>query len=149
MAKENSNTNVDPTNARDPKYKEVMTKMVQDSECPLCPPLPYHPNPILREDGLWLITKSGFPYENTEHHLLMIAMRHIEQLSDLSANDMKSMIGLAQWAEKEFKFEGGGLTMRFGDTKFTGATIKHLHAHLIVPELDENGKAKPVYFPIG
>jgi len=38
--------------------------------------------------------------------------------------------------------------MRFGDSDYTGATVTHLHLHLMVPKL-KRGKALTVEFPIG
>lgn len=145
---EKNNINVDQRNARAAGYRETMEEIVADGSCPLCPPMKWHPNPTLKEDGRWFITKNSHPYPNTEHHFLVICKRHIEDLSDLSGRDLSSLLKLVKWATKEFNIQGGGLTMRFGDTLYTGATIKHLHAHLIVPEV-KDGEPKPVYFPIG
>jgi len=40
--------------------------------------------------------------------------------------------------------------MRFGDSSVTGATVLHIHAHLIVPKINEKTKkARVVRFPIG
>ena len=43
---------------------------------------------------------------------------------------------------------GGGFCIRFGDTLHSGATVKHLHAHLIEPDV-KNKKYEPVSFYIG
>lgn len=139
---------VDPRNARTDGYREIIEEIVSEKVCPLCPPMKWHPNPILEDDGKWLITANSNPYKDTEHHLLIIKRTHIETLDDLSADDMKSVLNLAKWATGEFNIRGGGLTIRFGDTLYTGATIKHLHAHLIVPKV-EGDQVSPVYFPIG
>lgn len=144
----NPELKVDPRNARNPKYKEIMKDIVSDGNCPLCPPMKWHPNPILQNDNRWLITENSHPYEHTSHHFLIIPKKHIELLSDLSPRDLKSILNLANWATKEFNIKGGGLTMRFGETLYTGATIKHLHAHLIMPEV-EGDQVSAVYFPIG
>ena len=51
---------------------------------------------------------------------------------------------------KKYKIKGGGLTLRFGEQNYTGATVLHLHFHLIVPKLKPKSKlAKIVNFPIG
>lgn len=141
---------VDPRNARAEGYKKIMSEITADGSCPLCPPMKWHPNPILQEHdkGKWIITANSHPYEHATHHLLIIPRRHIELLLGLSARDIKSIFALANWATKEFNIKGGGLTMRFGETLYTGATIKHIHAHLIVPTVEGN-QVSPVYFPIG
>jgi ATP adenylyltransferase len=139
---------VDPRNARAKGYKEILQESIQENACPLCPPMKWHPNPILKYDDKWLVTENSHPYPNTKHHLIFVSKKHIEELSQLTGDDLNSIISLAKWATKEFKIKGGGLTLRFGDTLYTGATIKHLHAHLIVPST-KNNKVTPVYFPIG
>lgn len=139
---------VDPRNARAAGYKEEIEEAIAEKACPLCPPMKWHPNPILHRHEGWFITANSHPYEDTTHHLLMISERHIELLEDLSSQDLEAVLHLAKWATREFDIKGGGLTMRFGDTLYTGSTIKHLHAHLIVPKV-EDGQVSPVHFPIG
>lgn len=68
----------------------------------------------------------------------------------MRTKDMADILKLAHWAEKKYQIVGGGLAMRFGATRYTGATVCHLHAHLIVPTIDpRSGRAKTVLFPIG
>ena len=55
---------------------------------------------------------------------------------------------LGTWAVQKFELKGGALAMRFGETTYTGASVCHIHAHLIVPKT-EKGKALTVEFPIG
>lgn len=147
------NSNVNSKNTRNPEYKKAMKEIVTTTECPLCT-LKWHPNPIIRDDGFWLLTKNGFPYEDTKQHLLLIAKRHVEEFAELTDQEAVSMFRTINWANNEFNIEGGGLAMRYGDSRYTGATMKHLHAHLIQSELDEadadgNIKAKVVRFPFG
>lgn len=142
------NLKVDPRNARAEGYRQIMGEIVSEGACPLCPPMKWHPNPILKDDGGWFITENSHPYPNAKFHFLLISKKHIEGISELSVKDLKSILNLINWANKKFKIVGGGLTIRLGDTLYTGATIKHLHAHWIVP-IVENGEPRPVYFPIG
>lgn len=140
---------VDPRNARGGKYKNIMNQIVAENVCPFCPKtFKWHTKPILKNDGQWFITENFNPYQNSKNHLLIIGKKHKEFLSELSLRDWKSIFTLIDWALKKFKIDGGGIVMRFGNTLKTGATIKHLHMHLITP-LVKKGKALPVYFPIG
>ncbi len=147
MSKEDT-SKVDPRYAKTEQYKRDMEEIVSEGVCPLCPPLKWHTKPILLDDGRWFITENSHPYHAAQHHLLIISHQHIELLSDLTPDDLKSVLDLSNWATNELDIRGGGLTMRFGETLFTGATVKHLHAHLIVPKVEGNA-ASPVYFPIG
>ncbi len=140
---------VDTKFARGKMYKKVIKEIASEKVCPFCPEtFKWHTKPILKYVGDWFITENFNPYKSTEFHFLIISKRHNENFSDLSQIDWKSVSSLCNWAIKEYKIKGGGLTMRFGDTHYTGATIKHIHFHLISPK-NVKGKVKPVYFPIG
>lgn len=142
---------VDPRYAKSPGYAADLEDILAQGVCPFCPEnFNWHPNPILRKLGRWIITQNRQPYENTKHHFLLKGDEHKESLAELTPLDWVSMRGLISWAMEEFKFEGGGLAIRFGPSNYTGATVRHLHAHLIVPELDpKTNQAIAVSFPFG
>ncbi len=140
---------IDSRNARTERYKKVLSDIAHAQVCPFCPEsFKWHTKPILKREGSWLITENFQPYPNAKYHFLLVGGKHKESLAELTAEDLKSVIKLTNWATQEFDIKGGGLTMRFGETLYTGATVRHLHAHLIVPTVD-NDQVSPVYFPIG
>ncbi len=144
-------TFVDPTYAKSSAYSSAMADIVEKKVCPFCPdvfPGTWHTNPILKRSGNWLVTRNMFPYADTQEHLLIVGQRHLEQIGELDVEDQINILSLAQWATKELNLPGGCLAMRFGDSRFTGATVKHLHAHLLVPK-QTNNKIAVVNFPIG
>jgi diadenosine tetraphosphate (Ap4A) HIT family hydrolase len=127
--------------------KDIKKKMV----CPFCPevfPGVWHKNPILKTKNNWLITRNMYPYTNTQEHFLIVGTRHIEQIDKLSQKDLNSILSLSRWVTSKFNLPGGMLAMRFGDTQYTGATVVHLHAHLVVPKRTKN-KIGVVNFPVG
>ena len=149
---ENSKTKVvDTRYAKTDSYKQVLNDIEQKGVCPFCPEnFKWHPNPILKREGTWQLTTSMQPYEHARHHFLIIGDKHMEQLSEISTQDWQAISTLLNWVVAEYKLPGGGIALRFGDTAYTGATVCHLHVHLIVPEINpETNTAKPVYFPIG
>lgn len=137
--------------AKSGEYRETLEKIIETEKCPFCRDnFKYHKKPILKEHMGWILTENSWPYKDTQKHLVFISIEHKEELADLTIDDFTAVKYLAEWATEEFNIKGGGLTMRFGDQSYTGATVKHLHFHLIYPELDEDtGKAKVVNFPIG
>lgn len=140
---------VDPRFAKGNMYARVMRSIVRAAVCPLCQKtMQWHTKPILKRTGGWLITENFNPYKNTEYHFIIVCNRHITRFEQIATRDWAAIASLMRWALKHFKIRGGGMTLRFGDPTWTGATIVHLHAHLIVPKL-KRGKAIPVYFPIG
>jgi ATP adenylyltransferase len=141
---------VNLNNARNDEQRGVMETIEQNNECPFCPDAlhKYHQQPILRSGEHWLLTPNQWPYDNTRTHLLAIAAYHAETLADLQPGSFDELQTHFAWAEAEFKIAAGGLAMRFGDTARNGATVRHLHAHLIQPDPDRPEDAK-VRFKIG
>ncbi len=141
---------VDPTYAKGKgEYEKVINSIQEIGECPFCPKnFKYHKNKFLKKEGGWTITQNSWPYPNAKHHFIIISEKHKEKFEELTAKDFVSTSKLVNWAIKKYKLPGGGLTIRFGQTEYTGATVCHLHFHLISPQRIKN-KTKPVYFPIG
>lgn len=143
--KKQKNKVVDRRFAKDKKYDSVLGEIETKGKCPFCPDnFKYHKHPILERSGTWFITKISWPYENSRHHFIIIKKRHAENISELADDDMKDILFLTNWAIFKFRIKGGAIAMRFGKTDYTGATVCHIHAHLIVPK-----KGKTVNFPIG
>lgn len=143
--KEKKQKVVDPRFAKSKEYGGVIKKIASEGKCPFCPDnFKYHKNPILRKSKRWFLTKSSWPYDGAEHHFLIIGYEHKEKISQMHEDDWREIDSLAKWASSKFNLEGGALALRFGDTEYTGATVCHLHFHLIVPQ-----KSKTVNFPIG
>lgn len=140
---------VDPKFARGTMYQKAMKEIIKEGVCPFCPgTFRWHTKPILKRLGGWLITENFSPYKDSKFHFVIVGNRHIEDFSQLKNRDLNSIFSLSRWAIRKYKIKGGGLTMRFGESEYTGATVKHLHFHLITPIRSE-GKTKPVFFPIG
>ena len=141
---------VNPKFAKSKDYGRVLKTIEQTAKCPFCKGnFKYHKEPILKKEGNWFITKHSWPYKNTEHHFLIISEEHKEEFNELNSSDFEIVSKLVNWIIKKYKIKGGGLLLRFGDPIYTGATVCHLHFHLIVPKIDKKKKeAKTVYFPI-
>lgn len=147
--KGNNKKFVAPRFAKDERYKKVLNEIASAGVCPFCPEnFRWHTKPILKRSGGWFITENFSSYKNALHHLIIVNKKHKEHFTELSAKDWRDLSHLASWAIRKFKIKGGGLALRFGDTDFTGATVRHLHAHLIVPRLKKN-VPQTVVFPIG
>lgn len=132
------------------EYERVISTIDHIGKCPFCPTnFIYHKKPILKKYKGWIITKNSWPYKNSQKHLVIMPLNHKEQFAELTIDDFKTLKYLVNWANKNLNIKGGGLALRFGDTNYTGATVYHLHFHLIVPKLDRKKLSKPVYFPIG
>ncbi|OHB24747.1 MAG: hypothetical protein A2542_02725 [Parcubacteria group bacterium RIFOXYD2_FULL_52_8] len=143
---------VDPVYAKSKEYKKVIVNIQGKDHCPFCRAnFSYHKKKILHEVRGWIATHNSWPYSDTKHHFIILNLdKHIEDISDLDGEDIITVQALAAWLVKKYKIKGGALLARFGETRYTGATVTHLHFHLIQPELDPKTKrAKVVAFPVG
>lgn len=141
---------VNPRFAKGKEYRQVIGAIDKIGHCPFCPEnFKYHKKPILKKMSGWALTENSWPYKNTEKHFIIISSKHKEALEELTARDFDAILKLSRWAVRTYKIQGGALALRFGKTDFTGATVSHLHAHLISPSLRKDGRANTVSFPIG
>ena len=134
----------------DDKYGKVIDQIKKDGICPFCPEnLPkYHKNPILKEGKFWLLTTNMYPYEGAKHHVLIIHKDHVEKLSEISREAWDELKSLIDSFIKEKNIPGGSLVMRFGDTRYTGASVSHLHVNLVSPDGEDKNR-KPIVARIG
>ncbi len=138
-------------NARKGEYKEVIKQINKTGKCPFCKEnFKYHKKPLLKQKGGWFLTENSWPYKDTLYHLIIIGKGHRENFSELTNRDFQTVAYLTRWAIKKYRIKGGGLTMRFGDTGINGASVSHIHFHIISPIFNKRTKkTKRVNFPIG
>lgn len=125
---------VNLAHSRNLEQRRVLVKIIDDKVCPFCPLhlKRYHKKPILKKGKHWLVTSNQWPYKGSRHHFLIIHRGHVNSLSKISRVAAVELIKQTSWLEGKYNLHGGALLLRFGDTDLTGATVTHLHAHLIV-----------------
>ncbi|HVN26385.1 MAG TPA: hypothetical protein VMT99_01900 [Candidatus Paceibacterota bacterium] len=130
-------------------YGEVIRAISKDGVCPFCPEnlVRYHKNPILREGAFWLLTDNMYPYEGAKHHALLIHKRHIGDLRELEPGAWDELHRFVADLADERHIPGGTLIMRFGDTRYTGASVSHLHANVVSSSGDDG--RKPILARVG
>lgn len=119
-------------------YAKVISDIAQDGVCPFCSNniAKYHKNEIV-EKTHWLVTRNMYPYKPTLHHFLLIHKEHIEHVKDLTPEAWLELHEIISELSKTNSIDGGSLMMRFGNTKFTGASVSHLHAHIVQSNPDD------------
>ena len=113
---------------------EVMQQIEKDGVCPFCRTnlATYHREPVLWDNAGWLITENDYPYEGSRHHLLLICKRHLDNLLQLDSSDYLDLREAVNWVIRRWQIKGGTFLLRFGKMSYNGASVRHLHAHIIV-----------------
>lgn len=127
--------NLDNTKNRpEGAYGKVLGKIIEDGVCPFCPEYlaQYHPHPVIKEGEHWLYTKNAYPYKGAVHHFLVIHKAHIKDFQDITPAAWLELQELINTLTHDHNIQGGAVVCRFGDTKYNGASVAHLHAQIIV-----------------
>ena len=131
-------------------YKNIIRKIATDGVCPFCPQnlKRYHKKPIIKTGQYWILTENMYPYSGARHHILIIHKKHIETILDISSHAWRELATFVQKEAKKRNIAGGTFYVRFGDTSYTGATVTHLHANLISPDVAKKNR-KPILTRVG
>ena len=143
--------NLDNTRRRpDSIYKSVIQKIRDDGICPFCPEhfRRYHEKPVIKTGKHWILTENMYPYKGAQHHIILIHKKHIESLSEVAPEAWSELLRMAKAEVKKRAVAGGTLYMRFGDPAATGASVAHLHANLISPDLRQKNR-EPILARVG
>jgi ATP adenylyltransferase len=84
------------------------------------------------ETRYWSVTPNEFPYKGTRIHLLVVPHKHVNDMLDLDDESLVDFWNALRLIRKELDLDHYGLGVRNGDCSFTGATIAHVHAHVLV-----------------
>jgi diadenosine tetraphosphate (Ap4A) HIT family hydrolase len=128
-------------------YRAHMEGTIAKGKCPLCDPLDPEINKVIRETAHFRLWANPFAYAHHEHHLIIAPVAHVTDIAEITPEMWGEIGALVRWAVREFDIKGGGLVMRFGDSKFTASTLHHLHMHIQVPDL--TGPAFAVFCKTG
>lgn len=123
-------------NARVKAQSEKMQKIIEHGVCPFCPKFleKYHDHPIEKIGQYWAVTKNDYPYDGTTAHYLLIHKKHIEHASQITPAAWAELSTIFKWLTKKLKLPAGSFFMRFGDPDYTGASVTHLHAHILISQ---------------
>ena len=142
---------MDYKHAREKEQIQIMEKAQQKGHCPFCWEKleKYHPNPILKKGSWWWVSENGWPYIGTKLHLIFFYKEHVSNISDIKPEAFKELQLLTTWVEEKFKIKGGALFIRFGDMSYTGSSIQHVHAQLIVGNSKRNTDSEALNVKLG
>mgnify|MGYP001565224499 CR=1 FL=1 len=118
-------------------YVKTLNAIIAGGFCPFCEEhlFKHHRKPIIYKSKHWLVTENSWPYKGSKYHFLFITRRHIEKTENMSHAVWTELQKLYKKLIKEHGIAGATLMIRSGDTRFTGASVNHLHAHLVIGSL--------------
>ena len=131
-----------PPNAREQKQLDIMVEQERNGIDPFDPEV--IDQDILFSTKNWYVSRNRFPYEGVEHQFLIVAYNKVYRVEDMSHEMWSELNYIWNKLIVDYNLDGGALCYRFGNPALSGASVKRLHAHIIVPK--DNNKTK---FTIG
>lgn len=82
----------------------------------------------------WFVRDNDYPYPGTVRHVTIIPYRHVKNLRELTPEEWSELLHAIKRVEENYELhdKGESIFARSGDMAYTGATIDHLHFHLLV-----------------
>ncbi len=115
-------------------YVNTLNTIVAAGFCPFCEEhlFKHHRQPLIYKSKHWIVTENSWPYKGSKFHFIFISRLHIEKTENIPLVVWTDFRKLYKRIILKYDIKGATLMIRSGDTKFTGASVNHLHAHLIV-----------------
>ena len=127
-----------PPNARKQEQLDIMMNCEINNIDPLS--LEYIDQPVILITDYWYVSLNRFPYEGVEQQFLIVTKNPIYKKEDISLEMWEDFQKIWLYLSKQYNLPGGAFCLRFGDPSRSGASLKRIHAHLIVPKEEEKVK---------
>jgi len=125
-----------------PTKKKYVRRKKKEGECILCSVASKDPkvhNLEIYRDELFFVTANLYPYN--PGHIMIVPIRHIVDIRELNK---KEILGLAKIQNislniLEKVYRPSGFNIGFNIGKYSGASISHLHLHIVPRFINELG----------
>jgi len=125
---------VEPANGRNEEYKAQLERILESGICPFCQNgETLKEQLILRSNQSWWIKENAHPLAHTLYHFVITPNRHIESVDDITSAEWEDLKEMRAWVKQNYPANGDAMYVRSGEPLVTGATVTHLHYHMIVP----------------
>lgn len=118
-------------NARFLDQARRMAQLEEAGTCLMC-----RPDKPLHTTAHWAVLTNDYPYRGAAVHLIVASREHVTALTDLDVAAFADLHRVLRWVQDTFEPAGWGLAARNGQPARSGASIAHLHLHVIVPDRD-------------
>lgn len=138
-------------NARGDAQRNAMEQAEDRGLCPFCHPglEEIHRQPIEYSGTYWLLTPSAYPYDGTRVHYLLISTDHDAVLATVPHAAWAEFGMLVNRVAETHRIYGGAVVFRFGDPTCTGASVRHLHAHIIAGDTARTDTCESIKVKVG
>lgn len=99
---------------------------------------------IAYENEHWMVTPNQYPYLGTEYHFLIVPKKHVTDVLDLSPVAFAEIHDALGWIRETHNLTYWSFGSRNGDFRYTGATIAHVHVHVLVGDPDKHDESPVV-----
>lgn len=133
---------VNMRHVRTDEQRELYERIQGTKLCSFCEdfcrgkPPSFHPNPVIRDMKFWILTECFPKLDGAKEHFLIVSKfldgKGCHLLFPTLSTDAWAEFGtLLEWVITEYQLPGGAFFFRFGDTDYTGASVSHLHGHIV------------------
>lgn len=143
--------NQDIGNARLPAQAQNMQALAEAGKCLFCPGgLPFAKQQPVFQGMYWYVKPNDFPYKGAQVHVMAVPHRHVTMPNELSIDELEELYKVViPWLQQSHGLQGCSGLFRFGDTRYTGATIHHFHMHFIQGDQKADGETEPLFALVG
>ncbi|MBR2997494.1 MAG: adenylyltransferase/cytidyltransferase family protein [Bacilli bacterium] len=127
-----------PPNARKQQQLDIMMDREGKNEDPLDPFI--IDQEILFQTEYWYVSENRFPYDGVERQFLVTARKGIYDQKDMSKEMFEEIQTIWRRLIVVYNLDGGALCFRYGDPAKSGASLKRLHFHIIMPKPENKAK---------
>jgi ATP adenylyltransferase len=101
---------------------------------------------VAHESGHWIVTPNQYPYAGVLHHFLLVPKVHVTDVLDLSPAAFADMQRALSWVRKTYGLTYWSFGSRNGDFRYTGATIAHVHIHVLVGDPAQHDESPVILY---
>lgn len=124
-------------NSRTDEQLAKMRRLERDKVCLFCPKYLDAEQPVEYSTDHWSVTHNRYPYVGTKLHLLLVPREHVRDMAELADDAWLDLKAVLVWVRHKYGLEFYGFGVRNGTFQFTGSTVEHLHAHVMVGDVDD------------
>lgn len=145
------NFNQDIGNARSFDQAQNMRALAAAGKCLFCSDgLTFAEKQPVFQGVYWYVKPNDYPYKGAKIHVMAVPRRHVTLPNELTLDELQELYQIViPWLQQSHELQGCSGLFRFGDTRYTGATIHHFHMHFIQGEQKAEGETEPLFALVG